>query len=96
MVRAPTEVQAAIELRMHHCHGDQRPAQHLKLLAATAALQSTGHLVTRPLPSYPVDIGRARTLGYLEDPSRSPNSDSIGTTIPGLWGMFQAGTSPPR
>ena len=45
MVKAPTEVQAAIELRMHHCHGDQRPTQRLKLLAATAALQSTGHLI---------------------------------------------------
>ena len=33
MVKAPSEVQAAIELRMHHCHGKQRPAQqHLKLL----------------------------------------------------------------
>ena len=63
MVKAPTEVQAAIELRMHHCHGDQRPTQRLKLLAATATLQSTGHLVTQPLPSYSVDINRAHTLG---------------------------------
>jgi hypothetical protein len=72
MVRAPTEVQDAIELRMHHCHGDQRPTQHLKLLAATAALQSTGHLVAKPLPSYPVDIDRARALGYPVGPLTEP------------------------
>ena len=72
MVKAPTEVQDAIELRMHHCHGDQRPTQHLKLLAATATLQSTGHLVAEPLPSYPVDIDRARALGYPVGPLTEP------------------------
>ena len=72
MVRAPTEVRAAIELKMHHCHGDRRPTQHLKLLAATAALQSTGHLVTQPLPSYSADVDRARTLGYPVGPLTEP------------------------
>ena len=72
MVRTPTEVRAAVELRMHHCHGDRRPTQHLKLLAATAALQSTGHLVTQPLPSYSMDVDRARTLGYPVGPLTEP------------------------
>ena len=60
MVRAPSEVQAAIALRMHHCHGEKRPARRLTLLAAIAALQSTGHLTG--------DINRAHTLGYSVGP----------------------------
>ena len=68
MVRAPSEVQAAMKLRMAHCHGMERPTRRLALLAAIAALQSTGHLVTQPLPSYTGDVNRARTLGYSVAP----------------------------
>ena len=38
MVKAPSEVQAAVALRMDHCHGEGRPEQHLTLLAAVATL----------------------------------------------------------
>ena len=65
MVSPPSEVQAAMKLRMAHCHGEKRPARRLELLAAIAALQSTGHLVTQLLPSYceAVDFRAGRQAG---------------------------------
>ena len=68
MVKAPSEVQAAITLRVSHYHEEGLPERHLALLAAVATPQSTGHLVTQPLPSYTEDIARAHTLGYSVGP----------------------------
>ena len=52
MVKAPSEVDAAITLRVSRYHGEGLPERHLTLLAAVATLQSTGHLlVIQPLPS---------------------------------------------
>ena len=43
MVKAPSEVQAAIALRMHHHHGKKRPAQRLKpVRQAPAQRQEAG------------------------------------------------------
>ena len=68
MVKALSEIQAAIALKMNHCHGEGRPEAHLALLSAVVALQSTGHLVTQPFSSYNKDIARARSLGYSVGP----------------------------
>ena len=63
--RSESEIASAIAHKLRHSNTAQYQAAMASAHAAIAALQSTGHLVTRPLATYTRDLKVAETRGFL-------------------------------
>ena len=61
--KAPSEVSAAIAAYTRHRGADEHNTARTEACAAVAALQSSGHLMTEPRPTYESDRALASTLG---------------------------------
>ena len=61
--KAPSEVSAAIAAYTRHRGADDHNSARAEARAAVAALQSSGHLMTEPLPTHDSDRALASTLG---------------------------------
>jgi len=61
--KAPSEISAAIRAHARNSGASERASIQAEARAAVAALQSSGHLMTQPLPTHESDRTLASTLG---------------------------------